>query len=72
MKHLNSIEGFNWVSVGNSENFGKVSICGESFWLRECEKQVDGSWKGIVDNAPIFTEDHGLKFNDAITFTISI
>jgi hypothetical protein len=73
MKHLNSIEGFNWVSTGNnSENMGKVSICGESFWLRECKKQADGIWYGIVDNSPLFTEVHGLKLNDNVTFTIDV
>ena len=71
MKHLNDIDGFNWVSVGNNKDrLGKVSICGESFWLRECEKQDDDIWGGIVDNTPLFTQEHGLRFDDIVTFRI--
>ena len=69
MKNLNSITGFNWVSAGNNkEGLGKVSVCGESFWLRKCEKQEDGSWVGIVDNTPLFTQKHGLSLNDTVVF----
>lgn len=71
MKNLNSIKGFNWVSAGNNKD-KKVSICGESFWLRECEKQDDDTWRGVVDNIPVFTQEHGLKFDDAVTFDLNV
>jgi len=71
MKNLNTIKGFNWAAAGNNKKgFGKVSICGESFWLKNCIRGEDGQWSGVVDNYLIFTEEHGLKYGDKVTFSI--
>ena len=69
MKHLNSIKGFSWVSVGgNNKKLGKTAICGESFWLRECKEAEDGFWVGIIDNDLINKKEHGLAYNDMVSF----
>ena len=70
MIHLNSLGNFNWVTPnlnsGKYEDMGKVSIGGECFWLRE---YVEGEpWTGIVDNTPLFSDVHGLHYNEKISF----
>jgi hypothetical protein len=72
MRYLNSINGFRWISIGNNDqSLAKTNICGEVFWIRECEKQENGFWKGIVDNTLLFTDQHGLNLNDEVIFIIS-
>jgi len=67
--HLNNINGFVWASVGNNlEGYGKTTICGESFWIRDCSETDNGTWKGIIDNDLIGTDQHGLKLDDDVTF----
>ena len=69
MKNLNEIDGFRWAAVGgNKEGLGKVSICGESFWLKDCKSEDNGKWTGVVDNYPIWTDDHGLRYGDEVEF----
>ncbi len=69
MRHLNDITGFNWVSSGRENRFAKVSICGERFWLKDCEQKEDGSFVAVVNNYPLCTKEHGLKFGDEVSFT---
>ena len=70
--YLNDLPGFQWASVGgNSKGFGKVSIDGESFWLRDCQQDEKGAfWHGIVDNDLVATSEHGLKLDDRVSFII--
>ena len=71
--YLDGIPGFNWASAGNnSENFGKVSITGECFWLRECYEDDNNLWHGIIDNLLVVTSEHGLRFNQKVSFHVGM
>lgn len=71
-KHLNDLRGFAWVATGNLDGLAKVSIAGESFWLRDCRLMYSPNvYQGLVDNYLLFTEDHGLNYNDLVSFTPS-
>jgi len=69
MKNLNNIRGF----VGatrHEEDYFKVKVQNESFWLRDCKQDPCGVWSGIVDNELLSTDNHGLKFNDEVEFEL--
>ena len=70
VKHLNDLPEFFWAATISTEGLGKVSIGGESFWIRECKLTEDSNvYEGIVDNQLLFTHKHGLSYGDKITFS---
>lgn len=70
VKHLNKIEGFAWATKPRSgdDPFAKVSICGESFWLKDCAELGEGVYWGVVDNELVATDLHGLSLGDRVVF----
>lgn len=76
MNYLNMISGFHWATVPRVDGLSKVSIGGECFWLRSCCERPKrtltdsmGTHRGIIDNILVCTDEHGLKYNNIVTFT---
>ena len=77
MKHLNNLPGFDRVFIVPPGERGitlphmaKVSICAECFWIRNCQDYGTGLYTGIVDNYPVHTDIHGLRYDDLISFML--
>ena len=71
MKILNFIEGFSWASSVNEDNNAKVSICGESFWISDCQPtSIEGqpAVKGKIANNLMDTDRHGLNYGEEVIF----
>lgn len=69
MKHLNDIPGFQWAAFKTGNDYGKVCLCHESFWIEECVEREDGVVEGVVANFLLAPEDHGLDYGDKVSFT---
>jgi len=52
------------------DNYMKINVANETFWLRECEI-VGDMVKGIVDN-DLISDQHQLEYNDIVAFKFKI
>jgi len=46
----------------------RIHRSNESFWVQVDNPTKDKTWTGIVSNDLLYTQDHGLKDGDTITF----
>ena len=69
MKHLNDHPLFGWaIYTASTPGFAKVSVAGESFWLRDVRPMESDRYSAKVDNK-LFDTKHGLQLDDEVTFT---
>jgi hypothetical protein len=69
-KFLNHVTGFSWATKPrDGDGYAKVSVGGESFWLRDCEEVDATTFMGVIDNELVCTDTHGLLLDDVVFFT---
>ena len=64
---LNDRPSFRGASDMNSEGYAKVSLGGESFWIKNCFRHMEDII-GIVDNRLLFSDRHFIHCGDKVRF----
>jgi len=65
---LNEHKEFSWANPPDRvTGYAKISVGGESFWVRDCTVE-NGVVTGIIDNDLLFSEKHGLNLHDKVHF----
>lgn len=54
--------------LNDVDGFAKACLCGESFWIKDVEQESSGVMHGVVDNNLLFTNEHGLKLGNKVSF----
>lgn len=69
MIHLNDHPDFQWAAYSETNpGFAKVCVGGEAFWLREVMPTDGDRYEARIDNH-LVDDAHGLRFDDAVTFS---